>query len=157
MILLVDLDLQKIHLHRFMYTIWKKFIIMIIIIRFGIDPGIYNTSIAATSNNLMIVWMVNIPEVLFWNKEEFGFVNSLPSFFFDKIESLKTYYIHSLFFKYWESHKPYYIKCFFFLKNHIIYCFENICMCTQSIEIELLDILNKCMALTSIGSYLQFR
>ena len=31
------------------------FIIMIIIIRFGIDPGIYNTSIAATSNNLMIV------------------------------------------------------------------------------------------------------
>ena len=60
MILLVDLDLQKIHLHRFMYTIWKKFIIMIIIIRFGIDPGIYNTSIAATSNNLiMIVWLMN--------------------------------------------------------------------------------------------------
>ena len=64
MILLVDLDLQKIHLHGFMYTTWKKFIIMIIIIRFGIDPGIYNTSIAATSNNLiMIVWMVimNMP------------------------------------------------------------------------------------------------
>ena len=58
MILVVYLDLQKIHLRRFMYMIWKKFISMIIIIRFGIDPGIYNTSIAATSNNLMIVWMV---------------------------------------------------------------------------------------------------
>ena len=59
MILLVDLDLYKIHLRRFMYTTWKKFIIMIIIIRFGIEPGIYKTIIAAVSNNFMIVWMMN--------------------------------------------------------------------------------------------------
>ena len=37
-----------------------------------------------------------------YDKEEFGFLNSLPSFFFfqwDTPESLKTYYILSLFHK----------------------------------------------------------
>jgi hypothetical protein len=62
-------------------TTWKKFIIMIIIISFEIDPGICKTIIAAVSNNFMIVWMMNIPEVLFWNKEEFGFLNGFTFFF----------------------------------------------------------------------------
>ena len=101
MILLVDLDLQKIHLRGFMYTTWKKLISTIIIIRFGIDPGIYNTSIAATSNNLMIVWMVNTRSLIqeqggVWVCEQFTFFFFL--FQLDKLESLKTYYILSLFF-----------------------------------------------------------
>ena len=64
MILLVDLDLQKIHLRRFMYTTWKKLIIMIIIIRFGIEPGLNKTIIPTVSNTFMLVWMMNTRSII---------------------------------------------------------------------------------------------
>ena len=76
MILSVDLDLQKIHLRRFMYTTWKKLIIMIIIIRFGIEPGLNKTIIPTVSNNFMLVWMMNTRSLILeqggdWGLERF--------------------------------------------------------------------------------------
>ena len=90
MILLVDLDLQKIHLRRFMYTTWKKLIIMIIIIRFGIEPGLNKTIIPTVSNNFMLVWMMNTSIIL-----EQGGVWVLERFYllFSFLFWLKTYYI----------------------------------------------------------------
>jgi hypothetical protein len=40
---------------------------------------------------------IYIPEVLFWNKEEFRFLNGFTFFFLFFFESLKTYYIISFF------------------------------------------------------------
>ena len=87
-----------------MYTTWKKLIIMIIIIRFGIEPGLNKTIIPTVSNNFMLVWMMNTRSIIL----EQGGVWVLERFYllFSFLFWLKTYYIICyILFCFWKWHK----------------------------------------------------
>ena len=102
-----------------MYTTWKKFIIMIIIIRFGIDPGIYKTIISAVST---ILWYSLNDE---YQKSYSGTRRSLgswtvllPSFFFSFLRVFKNI-LYNLFFIICFLNN---LKIFYFIvQNNIIH------------------------------------
>ena len=65
-----------------MYTTWKKLIIMIIITRFGIEPGIYKTIIAALSQKFYDSLIDEYQKSYTGTRRSLCSWTVLPSFFF---------------------------------------------------------------------------